>query len=129
MKAFVSTIDIRPHYWRSFVASAITRGVFLPGHHALLPDYRPLERSELSVVVDNEVVRLHEQYSTQRAEALEELSQRKSSVSYFELPSIFSKLTPPEHYRFFQYSRLLPLDDFPRSLSEDSSCETKSVTC
>lgn len=101
------------YYWRSFVASAITRGVFLPGHHVLLPDYRPLEGSELSSVVDKEVVRLRAQYSTQRAEALATLSQCKSSVSYFELPSIFSKLTPPEHYRFFQYAELPPLDDFP----------------
>ena len=101
------------YYWRSFVASMITRGVFLPGHHALLPDYRPLENSELSTVVDNEVVRLRERYSTQRAEVLAELSQRESPVTYFELPSIFSKLTPPEHYRFFQYAGLPPLDDFP----------------
>ena len=101
------------YYWRSFVASAITRGIFLPGHHVLLPDYRPLERSELSTVVENEVVRLRERYSTQTSEVLAELSQRNSPISYFELQQILPKLTPPEHYRFFQPAGLPPLDDFP----------------
>ena len=82
------------YYWRSFVASAITRGIFLPGHHVLLPDYRPLERSELSTVVENEVARLRERYSTQTAEALAELSQSNSPISYFELQQILRKLTP-----------------------------------
>ena len=101
------------YYWRSFVASVLTRGVFLPGYHAILPDYRPLENSELSAVVENEVLRLSERYSTQRAEVLAALSQRESPVSYFELPLILSKLTPPEHYRFFQNAGLPPMDDFP----------------
>ena len=101
------------YYWRSFVASAITGDIFLPGYHVLLPDYRPLETSELSTVVDNEVVSLRERYSTQRAEVLTELCQQKSTVSYFELRSLLSKLTPPEHYRFTRYAWLRPLDDFP----------------
>ena len=101
------------YYWRSFVASMITRGIFLPGHHALSPDYRPLESSELSTVVETEVVRLRERYNTQRAEVLAELSQRKSPVAYFDMRSMLSNLTPPEHYRFNQNPGLPPLDDFP----------------
>ena len=101
------------YYWRSFVASLITRSVFLPGHHALLPDYQPLERSQLSPVVENEALRLRERYSTQRAEVLAELSQRKSPVPQFDLRSLLSKLTPPEHYRLSQLAGLPPLDDFP----------------
>ena len=101
------------YYWRSFVASAITRGLFLPGSHVLWPDYRPLENSELSEIVDNEVVRLHEHYSTQRAEVLGELCQHQPTVSYFELRSILLKLTPPQHYRFMRYPWVSSIDDFP----------------
>ena len=101
------------YYWRSFVASVITRSVFLPGHHALFPDYQPLESSELSSVVENEVLRLHERYGTQKARVLAELNQRKSPVSHFDLRSLLSKLTPPEHYRFSQLGGRPPLDDFP----------------
>ena len=100
------------YYWRSFVASLITRDIFLPGYH-LLHGYRPLEGSELSTVVDNEVVRLREHFSTQRTEMLAELNQRKSPVPHYELQSILSKLTPTEHYRFFQHAGLPPLDAFP----------------
>ena len=83
-------------YWRSLVASAITRGLFLPGHHALLPDFRTLEESDLASVVDNEVIRLRERFTTQMADILTELSQRKSPISSFELQPLLSKLTPPE---------------------------------
>ena len=100
------------YYWRSFVASLITRDIFLPGYH-LLHGYRPLEGSELSTVVDNEVVRLREHFSTQRTEVLADLNQRKSPVPHYELQSILSKLTPTEHYRFFQHAGLPPLDAFP----------------
>ncbi len=65
------------------------------------------------MAVDNEVIRLRDRYSAQRAETLTELRQRTSPVSYFELRSILSKLTPPEHHRFFQGVGLPPLDDFP----------------
>ena len=102
------------YYWRSLVASAITRDIFLPGYHVLLPDYKPLELSELSAIVDDEVVGLHEHYNTQRAEVLGELGQRKTAVSYSELRAILSKLTPPEHYRFKRPRWHPPINDFPR---------------
>lgn len=101
------------YYWRSFVASVVIRGVFLPGHHVLLPNYQPLEGSDLSPVVENEVLGLRERYSDQSAEVLAELSRRKSPVSHFDLWSLLSKLTPPEHYRFSQLGGLPPLDNFP----------------
>ena len=102
------------YYWRSLVASAITRSIFLPGHHALFTDYQPLEGSDLSPVVENEVLRLGERYSAQKAKVLAELNQRQSPVSHYDLSSLLSRLTPPEHYRLTRIARLSPLDDFPK---------------
>ena len=100
------------YYWRSFFISAVTGYLYLPGYH--IHNYRRLENTEVSVAVDDQVAHLRERYSTQKAEILAELSQRKAPVSYFELRAILSKLTPTEHdHRFSRPAKLPPSDDFP----------------
>ena len=102
------------YFWRSFLASLVTRNIFLPGNHLLMPGYRRLDNlPDMNQAVESLVGRLHEDYSMQRAEVLTELARDDSPVDYYKLRILLSKLTPPEHYRPLSRPGLPPLDDFP----------------